>query len=1186
MNKIKFGHLLTQGIHTIRAHEGKPINVIQDELGFAIGLYGGSMLYKWRQGQIPTQSVYIEGLAREIIARGKLDRSWLEMFLVSIDYPHVTRLCDELSPMLLPDLMQNDNTIDWGDAPDITRFYGRELELMQLTQWILEEHCQLTAIIGIGGMGKTALATKLAQHIQISFDYVIWRSLHNVPPLIHVVTEWLQILSNRREVELPNNLESLLSRLWQYLRQQRCLLILDNIESILDGEAAGYYREGYEAYGELLRQFSESKFQSRLLITSREKPAEIAKHEGVVSFVRSLELKGLSAEDGKRVLLDKGLSGESDSWRELVRRYSGNPLALKLVAEMIREVYAGDIADFLAEAELIFDDIQGVLDEQFARLSSLEQEIMFWLAIEREAISRDKLRQNLLRSVLTNSLNVALRSLRRRALVEPAGPDFSLQNVILEYVTEKLIQAISYEIKHEQVTLFNSHALIQAQAKSYVRESQVRLILHPIVNTLLETYTNRHQAARQIQGILQRFQRLSVPSPGYIGGNSLNLLIHLGIDLTHYDFSYLTIRQAYLQDVPLHRVNFSFSDLATTVFSDTFGGVMAVAWAENGLLAFGTTNNEIRLWDTVQNQPLHTVIGHRDWVWSVAFSPNGHLLVSGGGDQLVCLWDSQGQLMRQLQGHENQVKCTAFRPDGKLLATGGGDRVIRLWNPETGEHLGVLSGHEGWIRSVVFSPDSHLLVSASDDWSFRIWDSDTGQLLATRRKHKNRVRAVVFHPQGNLLASASDDWTICLWDVHDWSCIQTFQEHTGRVRTLAFSPTGMILASGSEDRTIRLWDVKTGRCLQIMSGHMDRVRSIAFNADGTMLVSGSEDQTVRLWDVNSGLCLRTINGHINRVRCVAFNPDGTLLASSTEDRNIYLWDIKTGECLQILQGHLNRVRSIMFSPDGCNLASCSEDTMIRLWDIRNSKSLNIFTGHEARVRAIAFSPVSPILASGSGDRTVRIWDIASGQCLKTFRKHTKQVRSVVFSPDGKTLASAGDDQNVYLWDISTSECVGILKGHTNPIWSIAFSPDGRLIASCSEDQTIRLWDILTHNPIGILTGHSNPVWSVSFSFDSLLLASGSGDHTIRLWDVNTLKHLKTFKGHLNRVESVAFAPNDYTLASGSDDATVKLWDIHTSTCTRTLQSDRLYEGMDITGATSLTEAQRATLRTLGAHETS
>ena len=115
-------------------------------------------------------------------------------------------------------------------------------------------------------------------------------------------------------------------------------------------------------------------------------------------------------------------------------------------------------------------------------------------------------------------------------------------------------------------------------------------------------------------------------------------------------------------------------------------------------------------------------------------------------------------------------------------------------------------------------------------------------------------------------------------------------------------------------------------------------------------------------------------------------------------------------------------------------------------------------------------------------------------------------------------------------------------------------------------------------------GHSGGGWSVAFSPVGSTLASGSADSDVRLWDVGTGKCLKTLQGHSKGVRSVAFSPDGRTLASGSADETIKLWDVETGECLKTLKPERLYEGMNITGATGITEAQKATLKALGAVE--
>jgi WD40 repeat protein len=495
------------------------------------------------------------------------------------------------------------------------------------------------------------------------------------------------------------------------------------------------------------------------------------------------------------------------------------------------------------------------------------------------------------------------------------------------------------------------------------------------------------------------------------------------------------------------------------------------------------------------------------------------VLASGSNDKTIKLWDAaSGRPLRTLHGHTNFVISVAFSPDGKVLASGSGDKTIKLWDVASGRQLRTLSGHAAPVFSVAFSPDGHVLASGSNDATIKLWDVPSGHEVRTLSGHTGWVMSVAFSPNGKVLASSSGDKTIKLWDVASGRELSTLSGHMDGVTSVTFSPDGKMLASGSSDKTIKLWDVASGRELRTLSGHADSVWSITFSPDGKALASGGDDATIKLWDSASGRVLRTLSGHTDRVQSIVFSPDGKVLASGGWDKTIKLWDTASGRELRTLSGHTAWVDSVTFSPDGKMLASGSSDKTIKLWDVASGRELRTLAGHTSDVWCIAFSPDGKVLASASLDKTIKLWDVASGRELRTLSGHTDWVDSVAFSPDGKVLASGSDDTTIKLWDVASGRELRTLSGHTDGVESIAFSPDGKGLASGSDDSTIKLWDVANGRELRTLNGHVGWVTSVGFSPDGKALASGGWDGTTREWDVSSGSE---------RVALVAFIDGSY-----------------------------------------------------------
>ncbi|MBD2503619.1 WD40 domain-containing protein [Anabaena azotica] len=1087
---------------------------------------------------------------------------------------------------------QSPKNTDWGEAVDVSIFFGRSEEVSKLEYWIIHDRCRLVAVLGMGGIGKTSLSIKLAQQIQGEFEFVVWRSLRNSPPLTELLANLLHFFADGQLVNLAENVDHLIAQFMSYLRSHRCLVIFDNAESILAiGEHSGRYQADYTDYGYLLKQIGEAAHQSCLVLTSREKPPEITALEGENLPVRSMQLPGLSAIAALQLVRSTSFfSGDDSDWRQLIQHYGGNPLALKIIATTIQELFAGNITEFFAQGSTVFGSIYDLLAQQFHRLSPLEKNLIYWLAINREPITLTDLRADLVLPVSSMKLLEALDSLTRRSLIEkkslpPTPVQFTLQPVVMEYVTGQLIEQVCAEIlenTHNKPLLFHSHALIKATAKDYIRVAQTKLILQPIIEHLQQNLRSKQAIETQLRQTLQTIKPQSLPTPypepGYAGGNLLNLFCHLQTDLTGYDFSHLTIWQAYLQDTPLKRVNFAHADLSKSVFATTFSNIITVAFSNDGkTLATGHFDGYFILWDVINTQQLIECQAHIGFTWCVAFSPDDNTLATVGQDETIKLWDVKtGQCLQTLQGHSGGIVCVIFADAGDTLISSGVDSSIRVWDIRSGECNQVLQGHSRRVWSVALSPQGDILASGSEDGTVKLWHLATGACLATLQGHTDWIKSLAFNSSG-ILASGSLDQTVRLWDINEGVCLGILAGHRNGILAIAFI-NDHTLASCGIDCTIRLWDITNQQCQKILH-HANSVNAIAANPQGTILASGADDFSFRIWDIATGDCLQIFKGRSNWVKSVTWNPQGNLIASGNEDRTVRLWTLN-GECRN-LYGHTDLIFAVDFAPDGRTVVSASADTTIRLWDVATGGCVRVLRGHIGMVTGVAFSPDGKLLASTSYDNVSRLWDADTGQLLAKFPVHLGM--SVAFSPDGTKLAFGGFDYSVTIWDIATGKPYRTITGHHNWVWWIAFSPDGKTLATAScVERIIKLWDIETGECWQTLQGHEQILWAIAFSPDGSILASTSSDNTIKLWDVASGNCLDTIAGHSHWVMCVAFQPQGNLLVAGDGYAAIKLWDLTTKHCINTLKAEQIYEQMNIHGVTGLTAAQKSALLTLGA----
>ncbi len=442
----------------------------------------------------------------------------------------------ERSPQSLPVAPPSPSAPLLVNVPKASVFFGRSQELDTLHHWLVADPARMILLSGMGGMGKTTLIASAIRQQPTAFIWVVMLTLSEAPTLDDLVG---QVLSRvlPPEMAIAESPEARLDQLHQQLRSQRCLLVLDDAEMLLQsGTLTGQYCPEHEAIGDWLQQLTEMDHTSCVVVVGREQPSALMAIAGESLPVRHLKVRGLAIADAQALLAAKGVPADQVGIEDLIHMQRGNPLALQMVATTIQELFDGKVRPFLKQGTvLIGDTVQPLLQEQFDRLSAIEQGVMYWLALERQSLA--KLRDNT-RFLLSSPSELlrTLQSLKRRSLLEeetyPETEEtlFTLQPLVLRYTIHQLIQRAVTELNQlmdadslQGLHLFRSHVLFSDDPFYQLRHSQTRLMANAIMTHLQTRLGDRKTIQSHLNQILVKFQDKTTQAIGYAPTNLINL---------------------------------------------------------------------------------------------------------------------------------------------------------------------------------------------------------------------------------------------------------------------------------------------------------------------------------------------------------------------------------------------------------------------------------------------------------------------------------------------------------------------------------------------------------------------------------------------------------------------------------------------------------------------------------------
>ena len=548
--------------------------------------------------------------------------------------------------------------------------------------------------------------------------------------------------------------------------------------------------------------------------------------------------------------------------------------------------------------------------------------------------------------------------------------------------------------------------------------------------------------------------------------------------------------------------------------------ISALAFSPDGTrLAFGGTapSNDINLFVMKLDNGYFTGFTMRPIkvdVLSLAWSPDSRLLATGTRERVLRIWDvASGQELHRFETYDGPIKSLAFSPNGQWLATGANDEVAPF-------DKNILM----WDISLCDRPQNN----ASQGNVKNPWDLPECRLqipIAFAGQEAN-VTSIAFSPDGSILATGDENGTTALWDVRYREQLnQKPPKATGIISGITFSQVeeNLLLAVGSLDRTISLSNLRaTDSFISSDKTVKGAVGGVAFaTADATLALGGDNTQTV-LWGGNASGEINQVATFAPKSSLYALSGNGKSFAALLEDGkegHIEVWGTEGNNSLlsipappgtsitsnstpdgktitETLTTSLGTVRSLAFSPDGQTLAGgiCLE----------RNEELHLCTNN-----------------------VIYLWKAASGDLVtKLPSKHTSAILSLAFNADGSILASGGGDAAIYLYDLKTGKPRGLpLIGQGGPVTSLAFSPAGAWLASGSSNSLLALWNVDLAQLIGDpIAGMKSIITAIAFSPDGKVLLSGSDEGEVAWWHLDAWLDLacKYSQRNLSQMEWAQF----------------------------------------------------------------